>query len=191
MITILTQLIIKHCSPVLAGLKTANLFNYFTQEQNKVKEEIAALNSEINISDIYIDVLKENDKSMLIYIYRKSLLKKELKSVKIQNFLSEYGYTNYNVDSCLTLLKKRIEKSPCFPHEIGIFLGYPFEDVMGFIENKGLNFKLCGHWKVYCNEEYAKNCFIKYKKCTDNYTKQFISGKSIAELTALKHEICS
>lgn len=33
-------------------------------------------------------------------------------------------------------LAERIQQEPQFPHEIGIFLGYPVEDVLGFIENK-------------------------------------------------------
>ena len=36
-----------------------------------------------------------------------------------------------------------------FPHEIGIFLGYPLADVAGFIRNKGRNCKCIGTWKVY------------------------------------------
>ena len=36
-----------------------------------------------------------------------------------------------------------------FPHEIGLLLGYPPEDVSGFIENGGKNFLCSGYWKVY------------------------------------------
>lgn len=185
----LTKLIITHCSPVLAGLKQANLFNYFTKEQKKIKAEIKALNKELNAFDIYIDILKQNDKSMLIYIYRKKELSASLKKENIQSFLMTYGYTDFEINSCISFLKARIAENPCFPHEIGIFLGYPFEDVVGFIENKGLNFKLCGHWKVYCNEEYAKNCFMKYKSCTDEYLEKFTSGKTILDLIKINPKI--
>ena len=46
--------------------------------------------------------------------------------------------------------------SCAFPHEIGLFLGYPFEDVMGFIENKGENYLCSGCWKVYSCEQDAR-----------------------------------
>ncbi len=36
-----------------------------------------------------------------------------------------------------------------FPHEIDVFLGYPCEDVRGFIRHGGQGYKLCGYWKVY------------------------------------------
>lgn len=49
----------------------------------------------------------------------------------------------------LTRLAQRMEAVGDFPHEVGFFLGYPAEDVVGFIRNKGQNFKFCGRWKVY------------------------------------------
>lgn len=38
-----------------------------------------------------------------------------------------------------------------FPHEMGILLGYPVEDVEGFIINNGKNELYTGYWKVYDN----------------------------------------
>ena len=79
---------------------------------------------------------------------------------------AEYGYSeNFSLEECLDRLSVRIRESESFPHEIGIFLGYPVEDVVGFIENKGENFKLCGTWKVYGNVENAKRTFSNYVKC--------------------------
>ncbi len=63
------------------------------------------------------------------------------------------------------LLQKRIAEKPEFPHEIGIFLGYPLEDVDGFITHQGENCKLCGCWKVYGNVEQARRTFANYEKC--------------------------
>ena len=51
-----------------------------------------------------------------------------------------------------------------FPHEIGIFLGYPLADVTGFIRNKGRNYLLCGMWKVYQQEETAATAFQYYRR---------------------------
>lgn len=49
----------------------------------------------------------------------------------------------------LTQLSRRLCCSADFPHEIGVFLGYPLGDVVGFIENRGKNFTCCGCWKSY------------------------------------------
>ena len=66
---------------------------------------------------------------------------------------------------------------------IGLFLGYPPEDVCGFIENKADACKCVGCWKVYGDEDAAKKLFAKYKKCTDVYCTLFANGRSIERLT--------
>lgn len=68
---------------------------------------------------------------------------------------------------------KRLGESDEFPHEIGLFLGYPVEDVKGFIENKASCAKCVGYWKVYGDEEKAQKLFNQYKKCTGVYKKQW------------------
>lgn len=44
---------------------------------------------------------------------------------------------------------RRLQRFEAFPHEIGLFLSYPPEDVRGFIEHKGHESKCEGCWKVY------------------------------------------
>ena len=70
---------------------------------------------------------------------------------------------------------------PDFPHEIGLFLSYPPEDVKGFLEHRPC--KCVGCWKVYENEEAAKKTFAKYKACTRVYCRQLASGIDIERLT--------
>ena len=57
-----------------------------------------------------------------------------------------------------------MKTSESFPHEIGLFLGYPAEDVQGFIRNCAAKPKLVGAWKVYGDAEVAKKKFASYKK---------------------------
>lgn len=55
------------------------------------------------------------------------------------------------------------DESGEFPHEVGLFLSYPPEDVKGFIDHRTNNFKCAGLWKVYGDEEKARSLFAKYK----------------------------
>lgn len=55
------------------------------------------------------------------------------------------------------------DESGEFPHEVGLFLSYPPEDVKGFIAHRANDFKCAGLWKVYGNEEKARSLFAKYK----------------------------
>ena len=54
-----------------------------------------------------------------------------------------------------------------FPHEIGLLLGYPIEDVVGFIEQKGKNYLYSGYWKVYGEVEKKKEIFRQYEEAKE------------------------
>jgi hypothetical protein len=66
----------------------------------------------------------------------------------------------------LNHLQKQFEDQQC-PHAVGLFLGYPLDDVLGFIKHRGYNYKLCGIWKVYGDVEQAKNRFRQYDLCRE------------------------
>ena len=68
-----------------------------------------------------------------------------------------------------------------FPHEIGVFLGYPLDDVRGFIENPHGG-KVCGTWKVYGDEAQAEKAFERFKRCSACICRHMDSGKSLAQI---------
>lgn len=116
-------------------------------------------------------------------MYRVKKLEEDLKKNEVSKFLRENGYKETCVNYAISLLKKRLMDLKAFPHEIGVFLGYPIEDVIGFINNKGCNFKCCGYWKVYGDKEKAIKEFARYDKCRMIYTKLWNQGRSILKLT--------
>jgi len=71
-----------------------------------------------------------------------------------------------------------------FPHEIGLFLGYPVEDVRGFIEQRGKDCKLSGYWKVYGDEQAARRLFHQFDRCRDTARGYIERGMTILELFA-------
>ena len=74
------------------------------------------------------------------------------------------------------------DESGEFPHEVGLFLSYPPEDVKGFIDNRACNFKCAGLWKVYGDEAAARRTFARFKKCTEIYCKLWREGSTIDQL---------
>ena len=98
------------------------------------------------------------------------------------SILKECGYCRFSTQDCIARLKERLSEGNGFPHEIGLFLGYPPEDVRGFIQNKALGHKVTGYWKVYGDEKKALKTFSKYRKCTRVYTKKQAEGVSIEQL---------
>lgn len=175
--------LIEHCAPTLAGMKCASLFNYFHEGEKLVRKELKEINHLLNSKGVYIDVLVWKNDSALVYVYRKVKLEEALKCPDIFQLLQAYGYKNCEIEVCLTHLKYRINNSSCFPHEIGVFLGYPLEDVYGFIVNRGKNCQSCGMWKVYCNKEEKDKLFHKFQKCKEIYLQVFCEGRELSKMT--------
>ena len=149
--------LIKHCSPTLAGIKTGNMFVSVYSDINEMRDDIRHWNNRLTKKGLRILPLRFQNNRALVYVFRPRKL--------------------------ICDLMKRIDEYVEFPHEIGLFLGYPPEDVCGFIENKAQNCKCVGCWKVYGDVERAQRTFTKYKKCTDAYSFQYAKGRTIERLT--------
>ena len=54
-----------------------------------------------------------------------------------------------------------------FPHEMGLLLGYPIEDVVGFMEHSGKEYLYSGYWKVYENVPAKKQIFTRYDEARE------------------------
>ena len=48
------------------------------------------------------------------------------------------------------------------------FLGYPVEDVRGFIEHQGRDYLCTGYWKVYENLEQKQQLFQRFEYAKEN-----------------------
>jgi hypothetical protein len=177
------NLLIRHCSPTLASLKTAGLFNYGFASRDEFEQSLHEVNRQLNGKGVFLEAVRAEDARALILVYRESKLSKDLQNDGVAKFLSSYGYQNSSVAHCVGHLKHRLAHGREFPHEIGIFLGYPLEDVIGFIENAGQNSKCTGCWKVYSDECEAMKLFEKYRKCKRIYQKLFYCGKTVMQLT--------
>lgn len=179
--------VVRYCAPTLAGLKTACLFVLRFESQAEMKNEIRKINRVLTCKGVRTVPLKIDRSSALIYVYRPSMLMRDLGDGKAAALLREHGYeTDASPESCVAQLMKRLKHGNVFPHEIGVFLGYPPDDVRDFIENGAAGYKLCGCWKVYSDAESAARLFAKYKNCTRIFINQFEKGKTIDKLTIVK-----
>jgi len=154
-----------HAAPALLGIKAANMLS-INKSESDVKENIRYFNEKTDKKGLRIDILCECEKKLLLLVYNRRLLEKRLSDQSVKDFLAGYGYASeFSVDECIARLSERIRLNENFPHEVGIFLDYPLEDVIGFIENNGANYKLCGTHKVYGDEIKAARTFENYNKC--------------------------
>lgn len=174
------EMLVKHCSPTLAGMKTGSMFTCQYDSVNEMRNFVRQWNRTLSQKGLRVLPLRFHEKSALIYIYRPTKLRQDLTNETACLILSARGYTTETPERCVVRLVQRMAEYAEFPHEIGLFLGYPPEDVYGFIENKAC--KCCGCWKVYSDVEAAQKTFAKYKKCTEIYCSQYANGKSIERL---------
>lgn len=174
---------VDYCAPTLAGLKDGSLFSCDAEEQNRLLDALRHWNRMLIPRGIRIVPLRWAHGRCLLWVYRISALRRRLQQPEIRSFLAEAGYQDLSLAGLTHELRRRVCTNAGMPHEIGLFLGYPLEDVAGFIQNNGRNCTLCGLWKVYGSAEKASACFERCRKCTATYRRQFEMGRSILELT--------
>jgi hypothetical protein len=175
--------LIEFGAPTLASLKVGSLFNYAYTSTGEMICQIAALNGQLGDKGVVLRLLRLRGGRALIYLYRTSQLETVLNRPEIQAFLRGYGYSDCSVAAVLWHLQCRLQDTESFPHEIGVFLGYPLEDVVGFIRCKGCDYKCSGLWKVYGDAQQAQRCFALYARCRSVYRRLWHQGRSVPQLT--------
>lgn len=174
---------IRHCSPTLAGLKTGSLFSCRYETEEEVRQDVRAMNRLLVPKGLRVLCLRYRAGLALIYLYRPDCLYRDLNDPTAAHLLADRGYPCANADRCVVALVEKLHECNEFPHEIGLFLGYPPVDVEGFIDHGAKDFKCVGDWKVYGDEEQARQTFARYRACTECYHAQWCSGKSVEQLT--------
>ena len=175
------ELILRQASPTLAGLKTGSLFTVPYRTESELRADVADMNRRLAPKGVDLRVLRVRRRALL-YLYRPSYLSRDFSQAEAASLLRQYGYAAEDSEQCLERLGERLRAGGDFPHEIGLFLGYPAEDVRGFIEEKDA-FKCVGTWKVYGDAEAAQKRFTQFEKCTAAYCRLYHSGSSIERLT--------
>ena len=181
-ISLFEQELVHHCSPAFANLKPANLVCFQKQKFPNFGEDYKLYKTRLAKFGIEIEELCSCDRRHLVLVYQKNSLQKQLKKPEILKQLKRYGYPEDNLDAQLEFLSMRLRKTNSFPHEIGLFLGYPLRDVLAFEHYKGEGAKLCGYWKVYFNVEDARKTFDIFDKCRDKFEKKLFSGKTLTQV---------
>jgi hypothetical protein len=176
-------MIVRHGAPTLAGLKTGSLFSVRAQDTEVLKRNIARVNHALEPKGVRLTVMKYGCGRVMLYLYREAQLAQCLACPRAAGLLCQCGYRQLTVSGALHTLRSRLAAETGFPHEIGLFLGYPVSDVVGFMRHCGKNCLLCGCWKVYGEEEKAIRTFARYRKCSAIYSRLFDNGYPLTKLT--------
>lgn len=187
----LDRKIVRHCAPTLVGVKPASLFTC-PAPYCAIDEWFEACSHKLAPLGVSMEALSRRKQATLVLVCRTKLVERTLAHEQTACYLSSLGYELSSCEACLASLRARFARSqgsPCagssFPHEIGLLLGYPFDDVMGFIDGTR-PCVACGPWKAYGNAQQACERFELFRSCTRQLTERFDAGEDIESLAALE-----
>ena len=171
-----------NCAPTLAGIKTGSMFSVSYTNRKSFMRELSELNTVLTRHGLRAVLLRYMNKRALVYIFRPDALRQDLLDPAAAAILRERGYTESDPRLCLRQLIRQFRQSKDFPHEVGLFLGYPPEDVQGFISSPHSGYHCVGCWKVYGNRAKAEQLFDRYRRCTKAYCRETARGTALEKL---------
>ena len=170
------------CSPLLAGLKVSNLLIVSSKDENHVRRLFRR-------SGITARVIYKGDGKTTFLLYRPDALEGYLKLEGVRKLLLWLGYKRTCLEEILDIFCCRYNQYRShkmdFPHEMGVFLGYPLADVKGFIRHKGQNYLYAGYWKVYENEAEARSLFQIYASVKAFTVHELEQGKMFWQIVVM------
>ena len=168
--TTLEHYLAHYCAATLLGEKSASLVSLPREECARIGLQLREYNRQLGPKGLVFTLLCACRRRLLLLVYRPAMLE-------------QLGYPmEENLRAKLNRLQARFAEGGGFPHEIGLFLGYPPEDVLAFVATGGAGCKLCGYWKVYHNVEAARACFAQYDACRDRLCRAIAQGTTISQL---------
>ena len=158
-------------SEVLAGVKPANLIPLVNRTRScgrnlydlwkYHREEAVSM-----IPGIEFVQMRCSESSVLLFCFNRASLERHLSHQGISSLLEKSGYSRDNsFDEKLAELARRVGLGGDFPHEIGLFLGYPAKDVAAFMGYVRLPFRCQALWKIYGRPDESLRLAEDYRIC--------------------------
>lgn len=176
-----------HCMPTLFKVKPSSLITFHKRYIQSENDFYKSLETEVKKFGCNYELLYIDEAMYYVLVYYEPLLNEVLNRLSNNSILKSNGYLqneiHYNIHNFKLRFYRYMTKSILeFPHEVGIFLGYPILDVEDYIKNNGENYVLCGYWKVYHNANEAGETFRQFKELRDMAINLFYSGRDLCEL---------
>lgn len=167
------------CAPVIMGIKISNLLTISQEDE-------ASMRMILEKSELQYYHLIYQKGRMTYLVFRMVDLEAYLQEPDVQSFLQNCGYQGLSPKGILIRFQKRYEdsinKKADFPHEMGVLLGYPIEDVEGFIQNKGEHYLYAGYWKVYECAEEKRLLFDAYESAKEGLVLLVANGYALRSI---------
>lgn len=172
------------CAPLLTGIKISNLLTV----PGSMEEDVERLFQRTGIS-LYIFCRSEG--KVTFFLYRKEPLKSYLEQPDAKRMMADFGYRGSSLPVILKWVAAKysvyMTSRRNFPHEIGLLLGYPTEDVAGFVKNNGKNFLYTGYWKVYGDLQKSLKTFEGYDRAKERVVRMISRGAGVHDIIQLHY----
>lgn len=137
-----------HLAPIFTSRKPSSVLTFSKHGRNMYGLWKQYKSKFFEGSAIHFYELKKTEQKVCVLFYVPGHLMGTLTYGEHMAFLKKFGYHEHmTLREYLELLKKRFAED-C-PHEVGLFLGVPLNDIKGFIACNGKNYLFSGYWKVY------------------------------------------
>jgi hypothetical protein len=190
---LLDYLLVK-TAPVLTGIKPAILLRLckcrHIRKMTHYESFCIHQDEIIKLLNLECLVMKNDGRDIQVMFYDPQVMSETLQQEAVVAFLGEQGYSEPgNTDKTLEQLKLRFS-SHCFPHEIGIFLGYPLKDVKGYMDRKEIAVKLAkARWRVFGDPAESLRLMNQYRTAEKAAQLILSAGNSIRNSIQLLKQI--
>lgn len=167
-----------------------------------VRAMAGSFNARFEGSGLRVDVLFVTTGRTLLLVNRPSEIDALLDDPAVAGYLASAGYATGSRGQLVASMRDRVlacERAHaegraeggcancprrCFPHEVGLLLGYPLEDVRGFIEHRGRGAHAVGPWKVYGDPAEARRRWDSMRECRKTIIWNYANGTPFEALIA-------
>lgn len=148
----------------LAGIKPANLVSCDRTIYPDLPEQLETYREAFAPRGMRFEIVCACRARYLLLVYNEAQLERYMQDERVQHVLRRFGYpVGSPLPELLAVLRKRIACTDGFPHEIGLFLGYPIEDVVGFIRYSGRGCKLTATGRFTVTQKRRLVCLTAYR----------------------------
>ena len=177
----LVHRIVRCTAATIAGRKPATLMNLSNANGGLLDAWDLCKAGIFAGSEIEYYELKRTERNVIVLFFSRNRLSEVLKKRSVKRFLQGCGYESGSIEYALRMLEHRYAASGC-PPEIGIFLGIPLKDVMGFMGLSSLENTTCGMWRVYGNPAASERRMDEYRSAKSAISGRLFAGEDPASI---------
>lgn len=188
--------LVRQAGLVIMGAKPAAIFGFHArawrrfrdshQRRRLMRQLLSVYASRLAQDGVRLVWLAERPEGPMLLAWRPDRVASLLGDARSREFLVRAGLPSDGAETLVSALVGRLRAYYAgrrdFPHELGLVLGYPVEDVEGFMADGGRNAVACGRWKVYGDPAVARRRFEELGRAERRCRQLYAEGVPVREL---------